>query len=244
MQAVWGEDDVNRLHRHAQGRNERATRLQIRVHLPDQRHQRSIRVPTPTSLVQPDAHLTPLARLALHTVTGVPTQLLDAVRVKPASGNWLHAPWYGYHRGGAITVGRIIWFTRKWFKAAGYGDGTSLATWNWLQHLAHEVGHLPQAERFGQGPLGKSRYVLTFAWQYGCRAMRMKRDVHDGAPMEIEADRGRWVLVKLLGENPVDHPFVRALHNADATAVREQCEALTGRVAELTLEYARRSSAQ
>ena len=68
-------------------------------------------MPASTSLVQPDAHLTPLARLVLHTVTGVPMRLLNAVRVKPASSNWLHAPWYGYHRGGAITVGRTIWFS-------------------------------------------------------------------------------------------------------------------------------------
>ncbi len=197
-------------------------------------------MPASTSLVQPDAHLTPLARLVLHTVTGVPMRLLNAVRVKPASSNWLRVPWYGYHRGGAITVGRTIWFTRKWFEAPDYGDGSRMALWNWLQHLAHEVGHLPQAERYGYGSLGKARYVLAFAWQYGSRALRMKRDVHDGAPLEIEADRGRWVLVKLLGQNPLAHPLVRALHNADATAVREQCDALVSRAAELSRDYTRK----
>lgn len=166
--------------------------------------------------------------------------LLEAVRIRPASGNWLHAPWYDYHRGGAITIGRTIWFTRKWFEAEGYGDGTLQATWNWLQHLSHEVGHLPQAERFGLGWSGKSRYVLTFAWQYASRAVRLERDVHDGAPLEIEADRGRWVLVELIGKAPSAHPLVRAVHAANVAQVREECERLANRVIELTQAYTRR----
>ncbi len=192
----------------------------------------------PASLIQPDTHLTSLARLALHTVTGVPMRLLHQVRVKPASTNWLRVPWYRYHRGGAITVGRTIWFTRKWFDAEGYGDGSSAATWNWLQHLAHEVGHLPQAERFGYDLLGKARYVLAFTRQYGGRAALLKSDVHDGAPLEIEADRGRWVLLRLVGAQPLSHPLVRALHAGDARTVQEQCAALGSRIDELSHAYA------
>lgn len=194
-------------------------------------------MPAPASLIQPDTHLTPLTRLALHTVTGVPMHLLDDVRVKPASANWLRVPWYRYHRGGAMTVGRTIWFTRKWFAAEGYGDGSLQATWNWLQHLAHEVGHLPQAERFGFGLIGKARYVLAFTKQYGGRAATMKSDVHDGARLEIEADKGRWALRQLVGDKPLAHSLVRALHEGNAELVNEQCGILTRRAAELRRTY-------
>ena len=194
-------------------------------------------MPAPASLIQPDTHLTPLARLSLHTVTGVPMHLLDDVRVKPASANWLRVPWYRYRRGGAMTVGRTIWFTRKRFDAEGYGDGSLLATWNWLQHLAHEVGHLPQAERFGFGLIGKARYVLAFTKQYGGRAATMKSDVHDGARLEIEADRGRWALRQLVGDKPLAHSLVRALHEGNAELVNEQCGILTRLAAELRSTY-------
>lgn len=165
-------------------------------------------------------------------------RLLEEVHVRPASRNWLRAPWYGYHRGGAITIGRTIWFTRKWFDAPGYGDGTIAATWHWLCHLAHEAGHLPQAERFGQGPVGKVRYVATFAWQYGSRALRMRRDVHDGAPLEIEADKGRWILLQLIGDQPLSHPLVHALHAGHTRELGALCAGSTGRIAELAHRYA------
>jgi hypothetical protein len=194
-------------------------------------------MPAPASLIQPDTHLTPLARLALHTVTGVPMHLLDDVRVKPASANWLRVPWYRYHRGGAMTVGRTIWFTRKWFDAEGYGDGSIQATWNWLTHLAHEVGHLPQAERFGYGLLGKARYVLAFTRQYGGRAAAMKSDVHDGARLEIEADKGRWTLLQLIGDEPLSHPLVCALHAGDVLTVNERCKVLASEAAVLRKHY-------
>ena len=194
-------------------------------------------MPAPVSLVHPDGHLTPLARLALHTVAGVPMHLLDNVRVKPASENWLRVPWYKYHRGGAMTVGRTIWFTRKWFDAEGYGDGSHTATWNWLQHLAHEVGHLPQAERFGYGLLGKARYVLAFAKQYGGRAATLKSDVHDGALLEIEADKGRWALLQLVGDKPLAHSLVSGLHEGDVVTVHERCRILASRAADLRRTY-------
>jgi hypothetical protein len=194
-------------------------------------------MPAPTSLVQPDEHLTPNARLALHTVTGVPMHLLDNVRVKPATENWLRAPWYKYHRGGAMTIGRTIWFTRKWFDAEDYGDGSLMATWNWLQHLAHEVGHLPQAERFGYGLIGKARYVMAFTKQYGGRAATLKHDVHDGAPLEIEADKGRWTLLQLVGDRPLAHSLVLGLHEGDAATVTERCRTSASRAADLWKNY-------
>ena len=134
----------------------------------------------------------------------------------------MRAPWYLHRRGGgALTVGRTIWFTGNWFAAGGpgaRGDGSPLSTWRWLRHLAHEAGHLPQAERHGPRLPGKARYVARFTLQYASRAVRFRRDVHDGTPLEIEADRGRWVLDRLTGAAPVTHPLMAAVLRGDHAA--------------------------
>ena len=194
-------------------------------------------MPAPSSLIRPDGSLTTLACEVLHTVTGVALHLLEPARIRKASDNWVHAPWYRYHRGGAITVGRTIWFTAKWFAGNGFGDGSIDSTWRWLLHLSHEVGHLPQAARFGFSLVGKARYVLAFAWQYGKRALALRREVHDGAPLEIEADLGRWVLMQLIGNAPLSHPLVRALHERDERTVREILVKLTDRSRSLREQY-------
>src|SRR5262245_37445158 len=125
-------------------------------------------------LIDPEGGLREATRCALLACTEAREPLLRLVRIREARENWLHAPWYSYERGGAITVGQRIWFTRKWFALDGYGDGSIGSTWKWLQHLAHEAGHLPQAERFGLGLLGKSRYLTTFVAQYGWRAITFR----------------------------------------------------------------------
>jgi hypothetical protein len=178
----------------------------------------------PKTLVDEQGALTPLACTVLHAVSGVPVHLLQAARIRRSHQNWLRAPWYGYHRGGAITVGRTIWFTRKWFAPDGYGDGTQESTWRWLQHLAHEVGHLAQAERYGLGLMGTSRYLAHFTLQYGWRAITFKRAVHDGASLEIEADMGRWVLVELVGSSGAMHQLIRAVHEGRSADVRDWCD--------------------
>ncbi len=150
--------------------------------------------------------------------------LLHTARIRRSHQNWLHAPWYGYHRGGAITVGRTIWFTRKWFARDGFGDGALESTWRWLLHLAHEVGHLAQAERYGQGLWGRSRYVAHFALEYGWRAITFKRAVHDGASLEIEADLGRWVLAEVVGRAGAAHPLVLAVHEGRTNDAQAWCE--------------------
>lgn len=180
-------------------------------------------VPAPGTLVDAEGALTPLACTVLHAVSGAPMHVLKAARIRRSEQNWMRAPWYRYHRGGAITVGRTIWFTRKWFATDGHGDGSVVGTWRWLQHLAHEVGHLAQAERYGHGLWGRSRYVLHFAMQYGWRAITFKRAVHDGAPLEIEADMGRWVLVELVGRAGAEHPLVRAVHEGRMSDVVAWC---------------------
>lgn len=190
------------------------------------------------AVLQADGKLTPATIELLHAVTGVDTGLLQTVRISPANKNWLHAPWYPYHRGGALTIGHTIWFTRKWFAANGYGNGTPESTLRWLLHLAHEVGHLPQAERFGRSLWGKVRYVATFTGQYAKRALLFQWPVHDGSPLEREADRGRQVLAKLI-DDQTGHPIVMAIHRADHHAVVSffKERRMQERIARLTQDY-------
>lgn len=179
----------------------------------------------PATLVTRDGALTPLAIDVLHAFADVPVHLLHATRIRRASDNWLHAPWYRFQRGGAITIGHTIWLTRRYFDTRADGDGSLRATWHWLRILMHEVGHLPQAERFGLSLVGRMRYVMAFILQYGKRALLFQRAVHDDAPLEIEADRGRWTLLRCIGEAPLEHPLMQAIHNNDVRNVRTWLEA-------------------
>ena len=188
-----------------------------------------------------DGSLNEAAIVLLHAVTGVDEELLHAVRIRPSRSNWLHAPWYSYHRGGAITVGRTIWFTRIWSEPYGLGDGSLRSSWKWLVHLAHEVGHLPQAERFGRSFFAKARYVSAFAWQYASRALLFRRPVHDGSELEREADLGRQVLLQMIGVAAEQHPVVIAVHQDDVRSVHEWCAMQAGPIATATEEYRRRN---
>jgi hypothetical protein len=194
-------------------------------------------VSAPTTLVDVQGALTPLACEVLHGVSGVPLPVLRSARIRRSQQNWVRAPWYRYHRGGAITVGHTIWFTRKWFASDGHGDGSAESTWRWLQHLAHEVGHLAQAERYGLGLLGKMRYVAHFAVQYGWRAITFRRAVHDGAALEIEADLGRWVLTEMVGQAGAEHPLVRAVHEGRMSEVLTWCRQQRERLDTLAAHY-------
>lgn len=175
-------------------------------------------------VVREDGSLNDAAIALLHAVSSVDAELIRAARIRRSRSNWLRAPWYRYHRGGAITVGRTIWFTRLWWQLDGRGDGSPASTWHWLLLLAHEVGHLPQAKRYGLNIVGKARYVAAFAWQYGSRAVLLKKDVHDGANLEREAELGRWVLMHLLGPRAAVHPMVAAVAADDLQAVKEWCK--------------------
>lgn len=174
-------------------------------------------------IVHLDGRLSDAAVVLLHSVTGVDESLLRRARIRPATSNWLRAPWYSYRRGGALTMGRTIWFTRTWYRQDGLGNGSLHATHRWLLHLAHEAGHLPQAERFGLSLLGKARYVAAFTGQYGSRALLFKRPLHDGSPLEREADIGRQVLLRMLGSLGERHPVVVAVHRADTASVEAWC---------------------
>lgn len=189
------------------------------------------------AVLQSDGSLTGAAVQLLHTVTGVDRALLRAARIRPSRTNWLHAPWYSYRRGGAITIGRTIWFSGIWFAPDGYADGSLASTRKWLLHLAHEAGHLPQATRFGRSPAGKMRYVAAFAWQYTARALLFRRPVHDGSPLEREADMGRQVLLQLLGDAQEPHPLVVAVHHRAEGAVLEWCDGHNGQIGGLREKY-------
>lgn len=191
----------------------------------------------PTPLIDAAGALTSSAVAVLELVSGVPEPLLRAARIRPASSNWLRAPWYRYQRGGALTIGRTIWFTARWWHDPGLGDHSAESTWRWLLHLAHEVGHLPQAERYGAAFLGRVRYVAAFTYQYGVRALTFSGDVHDGAPLEIEADIGRWVLTQLLGPAPANRTLIRSLLQADEAAVAAWCAAHLSQAVELRSHY-------
>ena len=187
--------------------------------------------------VHEDGSLNEAAIVLLHAVSGVDEELLRAVRIRPSRSNWLRAPWYRYHRGGAITVGRTIWFTPIWFAPDGLGDGSLRSTWKWLLHLAHEVGHLPQAERFGRSFLGKAHYVAAFTWQYGSRALFLRRPIHDGSRLELEADLGRQVLLQLIGQAKETHPVVTAIHESDAQAIRQWSALHASKTTALVADY-------
>lgn len=196
-----------------------------------------------TGPVRSDGAITEAAIILLHAVSGVDVELLHAVRVRPSRSNWLHAPWYRYHRGGAITVGRTIWCTRIWFDPRKHGDGSMDSCWKWLVLLAHEVGHLPQAERFGRSLLAKARYLAAFTWQYGTRAIMLKKHVHDGSALELEADLGRAVILGLAGNETERKQITSAIQHNDEAAVRQWCAARSGQIAALRTGYIERNLA-
>lgn len=175
-----------------------------------------------TGPVLADGSISEAAVLLLHAVTNVDKDLLQAARIRPSRSNWLHAPWYPYNRGGALTIGRTIWFTGIWWDADCFGDGSPVSNRRWLLHLAHEVGHLPQAERFGYGLFGKIRYVATFFLQYTARLLLLKRDPHD-CPLERQADAGRAVLQQLLADEAATRRLVAAVIRNDVQAVQAWC---------------------
>ncbi|HOP43612.1 MAG TPA: hypothetical protein PLA11_08825 [Flavobacteriales bacterium] len=202
--------------------------------------------PSPTPLLTDDGRLTPMAVDLLAALAAVDRELLIRARVIRTGADVLWFPWYRRRRGGgAFVVGRTIRFTPNWYAASGYGrssfgDRSRRSTLRWLMHLAHEVGHLPQAERFGQHALGRLRYLLAFAGQYGSRALLGRWPVHDGAPLEREADRGRWVLRELLVQDRRKGLLlVKAVQAGDRDAVLGWLRQSTPLIGQLQTRYDR-----
>lgn len=153
-------------------------------------------------LLESDGHLTGSARLLLGAVSGVPDSLLARARVLPKHHNWLHFPWFHDRGGGgAFVMGDRIYASRHFF-----GKAHSTA---FLLLLAHEVGHLPQAARFGNSAIGKTLFICWAAGHYLRSAVRHGRHAYRRSRIEQEAERGRWVLrelaVTMAGDPPVEH---------------------------------------
>lgn len=191
----------------------------------------------PAGIVRTDGTLTEGAVLVLHAVSAVSIDVLENARIRSARKNWLHAPWYPYRRGGAITIGRTIYLTRIYFDRTGHGDDGLAAMWQWLVLLAHEVGHLPQAERSGLGPIGIARYIGAFIWQYGSRALLFRHPIHDGSPMEREADKGRWVILQLLSGKGARERLLKDLQIGDVPVIKSWCSLHAGPIARLSKAY-------
>ena len=119
----------------------------------------------------------------------------------------------------------------------GEGDGSLHATWAWLRLLAHEVGHLTHAEHFGLSAWGRSKYIAAFTWQYTSRALTFRFPVHDGSRLEKEADMGRWVLTQAIGNDPLTHPLVLALHANDERAAHAWCVSCAPQLSALRARY-------
>lgn len=136
-------------------------------------------------------------RLLLAAVSSVPTHLVATVRVLPKERNWLRFPWYSAAQGGgAFLLGDRIYADRWFF--------TSTHAVPFLFLLAHEVGHLRHAERFGRTGLGRARFVTWAAGHYLRSAIMHGQHAHRLSRIEQEAERGRWVLRELLQRSASD----------------------------------------
>lgn len=101
--------------------------------------------------------------------------------------------------GGAITIGTKITLTENFYSKdlREYGFTSSNGQWistsygndfnfsDWVDLLSHEVGHLPQAQKYGgDNPAGKVAYAVSFLLEYATTGG------HDDAPREKEAEKG------------------------------------------------------
>ncbi len=146
----------------------------------------------------------------LASVTAVPETLLQRVRVFHRRHNWLSAPWYAASKGGGgLTLGDRIYVTPAHAPLLLGADPDRW--WRWLLLMAHEVGHVRQAQDFGSDVWGRTRFALWASVQYVGSFLRHGRHAHDRAPFEVEAERGRRtlaLLMELTGGCSATHPVV------------------------------------
>lgn len=146
----------------------------------------------------------------LSEATGADEDLLARVRIRHRRHNWLRAPWYAASEGGgAMTIGHIIHVTPQHNPDA---LGQDAMRWlNWLLLMAHEIGHVRQAQRFGFTAWGRARFTVWAAGNYIISFLRHGRKAHDRASFEIEAERGRCRLrawMNATGGCAPDHPVI------------------------------------
>ncbi len=144
------------------------------------------------------SNLNSATQLLLAAVSGVPEHLLEDSKVLPQKGNLLRFPWYGKSGGGgAFVMGRCVYMSGHFFDRnnSGIGLKDDLST---LLLIAHEVGHLPHSARFRNNRLGQVRFISWAAGIYVLSFLQNGGHWHRKAWIEQEADRGRWVLGKLI----------------------------------------------
>lgn len=144
------------------------------------------------------SHLNSATKLLLAAVSGVPEHILKDCSVLPPKSNLLRFPWYGKRGGGgAFVMGRSAYLSSHFFDR----DNDALRLKEDLSTLlliAHEVGHLPHSARFPKNRLGQVRFLFWAAWTYVLSFFRNGTAWHRKAWIEHEAERGRWVLRKLI----------------------------------------------
>ncbi|MDQ3192778.1 MAG: hypothetical protein M3Q58_14380 [Bacteroidota bacterium] len=137
-------------------------------------------------------HFTKPAIHLLSLVSGVPTDRITQVQVLPKS--YGRIPYYSPNAdgtgGGAVTVSDRIVYTPNFFEGK---YSTSLGILPWLGLSSHEVGHLPQADEYGDNAAGKLAYMGSFLVDYAVGFLKTGsiKGAHDSVEREDEADKGR-----------------------------------------------------
>lgn len=150
-------------------------------------------------LLEPNGHLTLPVRMLLRAVSQAPEDLLRSMRVLPRRRNWMGFPWYKTRKGGgAFVMGDRIYVSGHFL------DPRQDHTLAFLLLLAHEVGHLVHAARFGPGAMGRARFVLWAIGHYALSFIRHGGQGYRRARIEQEAERGRWVLRRMLDLTTTD----------------------------------------
>ena len=162
----------------------------------------------------------------LASVTAVPETLLQRVRVFHRRHNWLSAPWYVASKGGGgLTLGDRIYVTPAHAPLLLGAD--QYRWWRWLLLMAHEVGHVRQAQHFGFDSWGRTRFALWASLKYVESFLRNGRYAHDRAPFEVDAEKGRRalaLLMELTGGCTADHPVVAMALCNDHTGMHRWLE--------------------
>ena len=99
--------------------------------------------------------------------------------------------------------------------------------WRWLLLMAHEVGHVRQAQHFGFDSWGRTRFALWASLKYVESFLRNGRYAHDRAPFEVDAEKGRRalaLLMELTGGCTADHPVVAMALCNDHTGMHRWLE--------------------
>ncbi|MBL7980452.1 MAG: hypothetical protein JNL52_01450 [Flavobacteriales bacterium] len=142
--------------------------------------------------------------MVLHAVTGITTERLRRVHLRPRSSNALYLPWYAERPGGAFVHGDRITVTDELHRALQERDAAR--TLRWLLLMAHEVMHVEQAWRTGRNRASKWRFTARTVAGYVSSFLRHGTAAHRMATMEQEAEIGRTRMRELMRRTGGVHP--------------------------------------